>query len=501
MPAAAGSIALQEENKEMTSSRRISEVQERDEKEESYFDKMAQSLESEDIIDQDLYSKFNVKRGLRNANGTGVLVGLTRIGNVHGYEKGPNDEKIPVRGELRYRGYEIQDLVGHYIKEERFGFEEITYLLLFGELPTREQLTEFQSMIGERRELPDGFARNMIMTQPSRSIMNKIQRSILALYAYDDNPDDISPSNVIRQEMNLIGYFPAIIAYCYQAKSLFFDNQSMHLHLPIPELGTAENILRMLRPTGEFDPLEARVLDLTLILQAEHGGGNNSAFTTYLLSSSATDTYSVLSAAVGSLKGPRHGGANIAVIRMIDDLKANVHDITDKKEVDRYLMRVLNKEANDHSGLIYGIGHAVYTLSDPRAEILKDMARKLAVEKGMEDDFGLCEYIAERGPQLCAERSGVEKAMCANVDLYSGLVYEALNIPNDMCTPLFATARLSGWCAHRLEEIITGKKLIRPSYKGVQDPRDYIPLGERKEAALPSSLMDPGNRAPVIKNK
>lgn len=482
-------------------SSRLSEVNARDEREKDYFDEMAKKLEAEDIIDPELYTKYNVKKGLRNANGTGVLAGLTRIGNVHGYEKGPAGEKLPVEGQLYYRGYEIQDLVSHYIKEERFGFEEITYLLLFGELPTEDQLTEFNGKITERRDLPEGFARNMIMTQPSHSIMNKIMRSVLALYSYDDDPDNISPANVLSQEMNLIGYFPAIIAYCYQAKSLFFDNQSMHLHPPIPELSTAENILRMLRPTGEFDPFEARVLDLALILQAEHGGGNNSAFATYLLSSSATDTYSVIASAVGALKGPRHGGANIAVIKMIEDLKANVKDITNKKEVDQYLVKVLNKEANDGTGLIYGIGHAVYTLSDPRAEILKGMAQELAHKKGMDDDFALCEQIADRGPELFTQVTGIEKPMCANVDLYSGLVYEALDIPKDMSTPLFATARLSGWCAHRLEEIITGKKLIRPSYKGVQDPRPYVALSDRKETARPTSVVKATTAppAPIMK--
>lgn len=478
---------------------RVFEAPVHDLHEKSYFTKMAHRIEQEDIIDSSLYQKYNVKRGLRNANGTGVLVGLTKIGDVHGYDKGPNGEKIPVRGELRYRGYEIQDLVGHYYKEQRFGFEEITYLLMFGELPTAEQLEEFKRMIGERRELPEGFSRNMIMSRPSSSIMNKVMRSILALYSYDDNPDDISPENVIRQEMDILGYFPAIIAYCYQAKQLFFNNESMYLHPPVAELGTAENILRMLRPTGEFDPYEARVLDLTLILQAEHGGGNNSAFTTHLLSSSATDTYSVLAAAVGSLKGPRHGGANIKVIEMIEDLRNNVHDITNKQEVDRYLMKVLNGEANDGSGLIYGIGHAVYTLSDPRAVILKNMAKQLAIMNGKEDDYQLCEYIAERGPELFRQKTGLDQPMCANVDLYSGLVYESLNIPQDMCTPLFATARLSGWCAHRLEEIITGKKLIRPSYRGVQAARDYVPLSERTGEPPKREITQSNINKPVMK--
>ena len=446
-----------------------------------FISQMTYALENVDEIDSTLYPKYNVKRGLRNANGTGVVVGLTKIGDVVGYKTDENKNKIPVEGELYYRGYSIKDLVNSYISENRFGFEEVTFLLNFGFLPTRAQLDEFNRLIGMRRELPQGFARDMILTAPSSSIMNKIARSVLALYSYDDNPDDTSISNVLRQSIDLIGNFPAIIAYAYQAKQSFYNNDSMYLHYPISELSTAENILRMLRPTGEFTDQEAKVLDLCLILQCEHGGGNNSSFTTHLISSSGTDTYSAIAAAVGSLKGPKHGGANIAVINMIKDLKENVKDITNEHQVDDYLLKVLKGKANDGKGLVYGVGHAIYTLSDPRAMLLKDMAHELAKASGMEDEYYLCDYIERRTPELFTAVTGVEKPMCANVDLYSGIVYRCLNIPSDVATPLFATARLSGWTAHRIEELITGKKLMRPAYISVQEHRDYVPISERTE--------------------
>lgn len=448
-----------------------------------YLQTMADQLESIDLIDSSLYPKYRVKRGLRNANGTGVVVGLTKIGEVIGYKKDENKNKIPLDGQLFYRGYEIQDLVHSYTKENRFGFEEVTYLLWFGSLPTQKQLDEFKQILGSKRDLPEGFARDMIMTAPSRSLMNKLARSVLAMYSYDDNPDDTSIANVLRQSITLMGAFPALITYAYQAKQSYFERNSMHMHYPLPELSTAENILRMLRPTGEYTDLEAKVLDLSLILHAEHGGGNNSSFTTHLVSSSGTDTYSAISAAVGSLKGPRHGGANIAVLHMIKDLKENVTDITNHKQVDDYLLRVLNKQANDGSGLIYGIGHAIYTLSDPRAVLLKSMAKQLAEAKGIEEKFQLYDYIEQRGPELYTQVTGVEKPMCANVDLYSGFVYNALNIPVDIATPLFATARLAGWCAHRMEELITGKKLMRPAYLNVQEHKEYVPIAERTPRA------------------
>lgn len=446
----------------------------------NFVERMAQGLEAKDIIPGELYAEHNVKRGLRNSNGTGVVVGLTRIGEVLGYEVNENREKIPVEGKLYYRGYSIEDLVKNCIQEGRFGFEEVTYLLIFGQLPTQKQLSEFNTLLGEKRELPVGFARDMILTAPSRSIMNKLARSVLALYCYDDNPDDTSIANVLRQSIDLIGYFPALIAYAYQAKSSAFDNKSLHLHYPIPELSTAENILRMIRPDGQYTDLEAKLLDIAMILHAEHGGGNNSSFTTHLVSSSGTDTYATISAAVSSLKGPRHGGANIAVINMIRDLKQNVKDITNYKQVEDYLVKVLKKQANDKSGLIYGVGHAIYTLSDPRAKLLKGMAKQLAVSKDLVDDFMLCDFIERKAPELYAEVNGVKKPMPANVDLYSGFVYNALNIPTDIATPLFATARLSGWCAHRLEELIAGKKLMRPAYNCVQEHLEYKPIKERK---------------------
>lgn len=446
----------------------------------TFTQKMALELEEKNTIDSHLYVEHDVKRGLRNSNGTGVVVGLTKIGEVKGYQVNDSYEKIPIEGKLYYRGYSIEDLVKHCSQEGRFGFEEVTYLLIFGQLPTQKELDAFNTLLGEKRELPVGFARDMILTAPSRSIMNKLARSVLALYCYDDNPDDTSIENVLRQSIDLIGYFPALIAYAYQAKSSSFDNKSLHLHYPIPELSTAENILRMIRPMGQYTDLEAKLLDISMILHAEHGGGNNSSFTTHLVSSSGTDTYAAISAAVSALKGPRHGGANLAVISMIEDLKRNVKDITNYRKVEDYLVKVLKKQANDKTGLVYGMGHAIYTLSDPRAKVLKSMAKQLAVSKDLIDDFMLCDFIEKRVPDLYAEINGVKKPMPANVDLYSGFVYSALDIPTDIATPLFATARLSGWCAHRLEELIAGKKLMRPAYNCVQPHMDYVPIKNRK---------------------
>lgn len=446
---------------------------------ENVLKQSASIVQQRDYIKTDLYTEYDVKRGLRNSNGTGVLVGLTKIGEVIGYDVDDMGHKVPREGKLYYRGYSIEDLVSNCVKEDRFGFEEITYLLMFGELPSENELKAFKTFVARNRELPLGFPRDMILTTPSSNIMNKISRSVLALYTYDDNPDDISLENVIRQSIQLIGYFPALIAYAYQAKRSYYDNESLVLHNPLPELSTSENILRMLRPSGEYTDLEAKLLDLTLILHMEHGGGNNSSFTTHLISSSGTDTYAAISAAIGSLKGPRHGGANIKVIHMLKDLKANVEDYTDHDQVDAYLRRVLRKEANDGSGLIYGMGHAIYTLSDPRAQVLKKMARDLAKGNDFMETFELCEYIEKRTPELFAEVHGGNKAMCANVDLYSGFVYTALGIPEEVATPLFALARLSGWCAHRIEELAQGSKLMRPAYKSVMEPRPYLKLEDR----------------------
>ncbi len=439
-------------------------------------------IAEQNAIDPELYIENNVKRGLRNSNGTGVIVGLTRIGEVTGYLTDSANNKVPTEGKLYYRGYSVEDLVAGCVKDNRFGFEEITYLLLFGYLPSKSELGTFNKQLSARRELPDGFARDMILTAPSNSIMNKLARSVLALYCYDENPDDTSISNVLRQSIDLIGYFPALIAYAYQAKASFYDNMSLHLHKPIPELSTSENILRMIRPTGEYTDIEAKLLDLSMILHAEHGGGNNSSFTTHLVSSTGTDTYSAIAAAIGSLKGPKHGGANIAVINMMADIKANIPDFaTNRGKLDDYLVKILKKEANDKTGLIYGMGHAIYTLSDPRAKVLKSMAKKLAESKGLEDDFLLCDYIETRAPSLKAEVTGASTPMPANVDLYSGFVYDALDIPTTIATPLFATARLSGWCAHRLEELIAGGKLMRPAYNSVQPHLEYQSIDKRND--------------------
>ncbi|NLB24672.1 MAG: citrate/2-methylcitrate synthase [Clostridiales bacterium] len=448
--------------------------------EEAFLNNAAQDLKESGKIPEELYIKHDVKRGLRNANGTGVVVGLTRIGDVIGYKMDSDGNKIPVPGELYYRGYSVKDLVTSCIKEDRFGFEEATYLLLLGELPTAEELDTFKKILGMHRELPANFARDMILTAPSNNIMNKLARSILALYSYDDNPDDISVNNVLRQSVALIGFFPTLISYGYQAKRNYYHQESLHLHHPIPELSTAENILRMLRADGEYTKMEAKLLDLSLVLHAEHGGGNNSTLTTHIVTSAATDTYSAISAAVGSLKGPRHGGANISVINMINDLKENVKDITDKAEIEQYLRAILECKANDGTGLIYGLGHAIYTISDPRAIILKTMAKKLAESKGLENEFALYEYIEKIAPKLYSEKTGKDVNMPANVDLYSGFVYSALNIPIDIATPLFATARVAGWCAHRLEEITGGGKLMRPAYDSIQPLRSYVPINKRK---------------------
>ena len=444
------------------------------------YEQGAKILAKTNAISPEYYLKHDVKRGLRNNNGTGVIVGLTHIGEVCGYTIDQQGNKIPAEGKLYYRGYDIEDLVSNCLAENRFGFEEISYLLIMGELPSRSELFAFNEVLGKHRDLPSGFARDMILTAPSNNIMNKLARSVLALYCYDDNPDDISVSNVLRQSLNLIGYFPAIISYAYQAKSSFYDKMSLHLHAPIPELSTSENILRMLRPMGEFTELEAKLLDISMILHAEHGGGNNSSFTTHLVTSAGTDTYSAIAAAVGSLKGPKHGGANIAVINMMNNIKENVPNINDRGKLDDYLVKIMKKEAHDKTGLIYGMGHAIYTLSDPRAKILKSMAKKLAEDKGLIDDFLLCDYIERKVPDLYSEVHGKKINMPANVDLYSGFVYDALDIPVDVATPLFATARLSGWCAHRIEELVAGGKLMRPAYNSVQEHLDYVPISERK---------------------
>lgn len=447
--------------------------------ENSFIAEMSPKLTKNNNIDESFFGLYNVKRGLRNANGSGVVVGLTRIGDVQGYEVNEAKEKVPVEGKLYYRGVDVEDLINNCLAERRFGYEETSYLLLFGELPTQKELERFQQILGDKRELPMSFARDMILTAPSQNVMNKLARSVLALYSYDDNPDDLSIDNVLRQSINLLGYFPSLLAYGYQAKRAYYDNQSLHLHNPDPALSTAENILRMIRPTSEYTPLEAQLLDISMILHAEHGGGNNSSFTTHVVSSTGTDTYSAIAAAIGSLKGPKHGGANVEVLQMMADLKSQVKDISNFQEVEQYLIKVLRGEANDGSGLIYGLGHAVYTVSDPRAQLLKRMAKELAIDKGLLEEFMLYDFIEQRAPDLFQEIKGTANRMPANVDLYSGFVYNALNIPEDIATPIFATSRLAGWCAHRIEELVASSRILRPAYQCVQPLVSYVPLNER----------------------
>lgn len=429
-------------------------------------------------IEASLYQRYNVKRGLRNADSTGVLVGLTNIGDAHGYIVNEGD-KIPEHGVLRYRGINVYDIVRACREEDRHGFEEITYLLLFGVLPTKEQLMDFSAFLGSQRNLPEGFTEDMILKAPSQNIMNKLARSILASYSYDDNPDDLSLENMLRQSIELIARIPTMVVYGYYAKAHYYDKKSLIIHAPDPALSTAENLLRMMRPDNSFTKLEADTLDECLIIHAEHGGGNNSSFTTHVVSSTGTDTYSAIASAVGSLKGPLHGGANIKVREMIDNFKQNVKDITSREEVGAYIEKILKKEAFDGAGLIYGMGHAIYTLSDPRAVILKEKALALAKEKGREDEFTLYALIEELTPGIFCSLRGVERAMCANVDLYSGFVYSMLGIPHELYTPLFAISRTAGWCAHRMEEVLCGGKIIRPAYKNVFRKKEYNPIKER----------------------
>jgi len=429
-------------------------------------------------IEPNLYTDFNVKRGLRNRDGSGVLVGLTRIGGVTGYIK-EEEEIIPVEGKLRYRGIEIKDIVNAIAAENRNGYEEIAYFLLFGKLPNRQELDTFNGLLYDSYDLPSGFKENMILKAPSKDIMNKLARSVLALYSYDENPDSIDALNVVRQSMELIARFPSMIAYGYQAKSHYFENKSLYLHNPEKGLGIAENFLRMIRPNKKYTEIEARTLDISLIIHAEHGGGNNSTFTTHVVTSTDTDTYSAISAAIGSLKGPKHGGASNKVKEMMENMKQNVKNWENEKEVQDFIVRILRKEANDRSGLVYGIGHAVYRLSDPRAVILKDYAYQLAKSTGNEKEFILYDNVERLTPPLLSEIKGSDRILSANVDFYSGFVYSMLSIPPELYTPIFAMARIAGWCAHRLEEIIGGGRIIRPAYKNFGEKSDYIRMEDR----------------------
>lgn len=423
-------------------------------------------------------NNYKVKRGLRNSDGTGVLAGLTNIGNVHGYIVS-EDEKVADEGRLSYRGIDVAEIVSACEKEKRFGFEETCYLILFGKLPTEKELAEFNSVMGELRHVPYDFREDVIMRCPSPDIMNKLARAVLTMYSYDPDPDSTDLLNLIRQAMLMVARVPTMVAYAYQSKLHYYDGKSLYIHYPQENLSTAENFLYMIRPDNKFTRLEAEILDLALILHAEHGGGNNSAFATRVVSSSGSDTYSAIAAAIGSLKGPRHGGANRKVMGMIEDFKANIEDIRDADQVAAYIEKTLKKETYDHSGLVYGMGHAIYTLSDPRAVMLKKKAAELADVTGHEEEFGLYCMIEELTPEIFAKVRG-SKVMCANVDLYSGLVYKMLNIPSELYTPMFAIARMAGWCAHRLEEVLYGKKIIRPAYKSVCQKREYVPITERK---------------------
>lgn len=425
------------------------------------------------------FDNYRVKRGLREPDGTGVMAGVTRIGNAHGYILNEG-ERIPLDGELYYRGVRMTDLVEHFAAEDRFGFSECCYLLFFGHLPTREQLDRFNALMSRYEKLPARFDEDILMKAPSTSIMNKISTGVLALYAYDENPDETTLSNMLRQCMQLVARIPVIAAHSYAVYRNTFGGHSLHINNPKSELSTAENFLRMLRSDKSFTDEEAKLLDLALVMHAEHGGGNNSTFACRVLSSSGTDTYSAISAAIGSLKGPRHGGANIKAQEMFDCIKENVSDFRDEEEVAAFLTKILRGEAYDHSGLIYGMGHAVYTKSDPRAVMLKRYARNLAEKNGYGDDFALLESIERQAPILFARHKGIDKPICANVDLYSGLIYRMLRIPVCMYTPLFAIARTSGWCAHRMEEYTTAKRIIRPAYKCIEPVSDYLPIEERE---------------------
>ncbi len=428
------------------------------------------------------FDRFDVRPGLRNRDGSGVVAGLTHVCNVHGYLINEG-EKMPIPGELTYSGVDINDLVNGFLSENRFGYEETAWLLLFGSLPTKEQLASFREILGEVRELPMGFVEDMMMKAPSKNIMNKLGRSVLALYSYDDNPDSIDMKNVMRQCIQLIARMPVIAADAYQVKRHHFCNDSSFFHPIDKSLSTAETILSLLRPDRKFTEEEAKLLDLCLVLHAEHGGGNNSTFTCRVLSSSGTDTYSAIAAAIGSLKGPRHGGANISVQQMLEYIKGEINDPKDDDQIRKVLEKIIHKEGNDGSGLVYGMGHAVYTVSDPRAILLKKNAAVLADRYGLEDDFRILDAVERLTPGVFFELKGNDKPICANVDLYSGLVYRALNIPADLFTPMFAVSRIAGWSAHRCEELFSCNRIIRPAYKFTANNRTgkttYLPLDQR----------------------
>ncbi len=433
---------------------------------------------SSQTIPNELYTEYKVFRGLRDLNGNGVRAGLTNISEVTAKQI-VNGVEEPMNGRLYYQGIDIKDIVGGFLAEDRFGFEETIYLLLFGGLPNKDELKDFQRLLGKCCSLPPKFNRDIIMKAPSRDMMNTLSRSVLMLYYYDNNPDDTSIPNVLRQSLQLIAQFPLLAVYGYHAYNHYEKGQSLIIHQPDKRLSIAENILHLLRPDQNYTELEAKILDLALVLHAEHGGGNNSSFTVHVVSSSGTDTYSAIAAALGSLKGPKHGGANIRVTKMMDDLKENVSNWNDDGQLTDYLKKLLHKEAFDKSGLIYGIGHAVYSLSDPRAEIFESFVQKLSAEKGREEEYALYANVARLAPELIAEERKMYKGVSANIDFYSGFVYDMLDLPMELYTPIFAISRIAGWSAHRIEELVTGSKIIRPAYKSVSPKREYIPLVDR----------------------
>ena len=444
-----------------------------------WLHKMAMRCEETSTIDSSLFSKYEVKRGLRDLNGQGVLTGLTEISEIRSYTV-VDREMIPCEGKLYYQGIDIEEIVNGFLAEKRFGFEEVVYLLLFGELPKQEQLENLKDMLAHyRQSLPTSFVRDIIMKAPSTDLMNTLGRCVLTLYSYDDRADDISTENVLRQCLQLVALFPMLSVYGYHAASYFHEDTSFFLHPPKEEYSTAENILHMLRADSKFTPLEAKILDIALVLHAEHGGGNNSTFTNHVVTSSGTDTYAAIAAALGSLKGPRHGGANRKVSQMFEEMKVKVKDWEDEEEIESYLVALLNHNAFDHSGLIYGMGHAVYSISDPRANTFRRFVKQLAEEKGKQKEFALYNLVETLAPKVIANERHIYKGVSANIDFYSGLVYSMLDIPLEMYTPLFAIGRIAGWSAHRLEELINAGKIIRPAYKAVGKHKSYVPMSER----------------------
>ncbi|MDE6530170.1 MAG: citrate/2-methylcitrate synthase [Lachnospiraceae bacterium] len=441
------------------------------------FDKLVQFCMKSGEIDQNLYTEYDVKRGLRDSNGKGVLTGLTEISDVVSYRL-VNGQKIPAEGKLYYQGYDVEEIIKG-IGSRRYAFEEVTYLLLFGELPTRKQFESFVAILTDLQELSGDFVRNVILHNPSVNVMNSLQKAVLNLYSYDDNPEDISVPNVLRQCLQMIGKLPLMSVYAYHGYRHYNLNKNLIIRNPKKEYSTAENILNMLRPDGKFTPLEASVLDIALVLHADHGGGNNSTFTTHVVTSTGTDTYSAVAASIASLKGPKHGGANLKVQQMFANIKEHVQDWANEKEVEEYLIRILNKEAFDQAGLIYGMGHAVYTDSDPRAKILKESTRKLAEEKGRMEEFTLYDMVETVGGRLIGQYRRLFKPVCANVDFYSGFLYSMLDIPEELFTPIFAISRISGWSAHRLEELVNKGKIIRPAYKYVGIHKNFVEMEAR----------------------